>query len=96
MFDDDGEAGSGEQDVAGLDVGMVGDVEEGRDGRPEEEDPAGKRKARGGPRGGGRGAGGTMKGGGDGPVEGAADGGGTQKEIEDACDKTAEDERESG
>jgi hypothetical protein len=44
---DESEAGSSDQDVTRLDVGVVGDVEEGHDEWPEEEDPARERKAEG-------------------------------------------------
>ena len=71
---------------------MIGDVEEGRDEGPEEKDPAGEGKGGGGSRGGGRGG---IECCGDGVLQGAADGGGAQQEIEDAGDETAEDERES-
>ena len=90
--DDKGEAGSGDQDVTGLDVGVVGDVEEGRDRGPEEEYPAGEGKAGGGLRGGGRGG---IECRGHGVLQGAADGSGTQEEIEDAGEEAAQDEREA-
>jgi len=92
--DDEGEAGSGDQDVTGLDVGVVGNVEEGRDQRPEEEDPAGEGRPRvAWTR--GSGAGGTREGRGDGVLQGAADGGGPQQKIEDAGNDATEDEREA-
>jgi hypothetical protein len=93
--DDEGEAGSGDQSVTGLDVGVVGDIEEGHDQGPEEEDPAGEGKAAGGRGLSGSGVGGGLEGRGDSVLQGAADGGGPQQEIEDSGEEAAQDQREA-